>query len=152
MKFMGVINSSSDLPTTTTAAIEAGWTYKVGTDFDATSKINTDESVILVGDLLIASADLAKGATIPDNYWHHVSSGYEDDKDQKLITTIIDDGKNGEGVEVVLTSHTGQDRGSVKITGATASNVRVRSSVEPDAAQIGSNSATLVVGLEWGEF
>lgn len=152
MKFMGVIDSSSDLPTTTDAAIEAGWTYKVGTDFDATSKINSDEPVILVGDLLIASADLAKGATIPDNYWHHVSSGYEDDKDQKLITTVIEDGKDGEGIEVVLTSHTGQDRGSVKITGATASNVRVRSSVEPDVAQIGSNSATLVVGLEWGEF
>ena len=60
--------------------------------------------------------------------------------------------KNGEGIEVVLTSHTGQDRGSVKITGATASNVRVRSSVADDAAQIGSNSATVVVGLEWGEF
>ena len=152
MKFMGVINSSSELPTATDAAVEAGWTYKVGTDFDATSKINTDEDVILVGDLLIASADLAKGATIPDNYWHHVSSGYEDDKDQKLITTVIEDGKDGEGIEVILTSHTGQDRGSVKITGATASNVRVRSSVEPDAGQIGSNSATLVVGLEWGEF
>ena len=152
MKFMGVIDSSSELPTTTDAAIEAGWTYKVGTDFDATSKINTDEDVILVGDLLIASADLAKGAAIPDNYWHHVSSGYEDDKDQKLITTVIEDGKNGEGIEVVLTSHTGQDRGSVKITCATASNVRVRSSVADDAAQIGSNSATVVVGLEWGEF
>ena len=152
MKYMGVVNSASDLPTTT-EAIEAGWTYKVGTDFAANDKIDTDEAVILKGDLLIASADLAKGATIPNDFWHHVSSGYEDDKDQVLVgSNVAASGTQTAGAQVVLKSHTGDDRGSIAIVGTTNSNVRVTNAVTVDDEQTGDTSTVVTLSLEWGEF
>ena len=152
MKYMGVINSADNLPTTA-EAIEAGWTYKVGTDFAANDKIATDEAVILKGDLLIASADLAKGATIPNDFWHHISSGYEDDKDQVLVgSDVVASGTQTAGAQVVLKSHTGDDRGSIAIVGTTNSNVRVTNAVTVDDAQTGDTSTVITLGLEWGEF
>ena len=152
MKYMGVVNSADGLPTTA-EAIEAGWTYKVGTDFAANDKIDTDEAVILKGDLLIASADLAKGATIPNDFWHHISSGYEDDKDQILVgSTVAASGTQTAGAQVVLQSHTGDDRGSVAIVGTTNSNVRVASVVNVDDDQTGDTSTVVTLSLEWGEF
>ena len=152
MKYMGVVNSAEDLPTTA-KAIEAGWTYKVGTDFAANDKIDTDEAVILKGDLLIASADLAKGATIPNDFWHHISSGYEDDKDQVLVgSNVAASGTQTAGAQVVLKSHTGDDRGSIAIVGTTNSNVRVTNAVTVDDAQTGDTSTVITLGLEWGEF
>ena len=153
MKYMGVVNSANDLPATTTEAIEAGWTYKVGTDFAANDKIDTDEAVILKGDLLIASADLAKGATIPNNFWHHISSGYEDDKDQVLVgSNVAASGTQTAGAQVVLKSHTGDDRGSIAIVGTTNSNVRVTNAVTVDDEQTGDTSTVVTLSLEWGEF
>ena len=152
MKYMGVVNSADGLPTTT-KAIEAGWTYKVGTDFAANDKIDTDEAVILKGDLLIASNDLAKGATIPNDFWHHISSGYEDDKDQVLVgSNVAASGTQTAGAQVVLKSHTGDDRGSVAIVGTTNSNVRVASAVSVDDEQTGDTSTVVTLSLEWGEF
>lgn len=152
MKYMGVVNSAEDLPTTA-KAIEAGWTYKVGTDFAANDKIDTDEAVILKGDLLIASADLAKGATIPNDFWHHISSGYEDDKDQVLVgSNVAASGTQTAGAQVVLKSHTGDDRGSIAIVGTTNSNVRVTNAVTVDDAQTGDTSTVVTLSLEWGEF
>lgn len=152
MKYMGVVDSADELPTTT-AAIEAGWTYKVGADFAATDKIDTDEAVILKGDLLIASVDLAKGATIPNDFWHHISSGYEDDKDQVLVgSNVAASGTQTAGAQVVLKSHTGDDRGSIAIVGTTNSNVRVTNAVTVDDAQTGDTSTVITLGLEWGEF
>ena len=153
MKYMGVVNSASDLPTTTSAGIEAGWTYKVGTDFAANDKINTDEAVILKGDLLIASTDLTEGAIIPNDFWHHISSGYEDDKDQILVgSTVAASGTQTAGAQVILQSHTGDDRGSVAIVGTTNSNVRVTSAVTVDNEQTGDTSTVITLGLEWGTF
>ena len=153
MKYMGVVNSASDLPTTTSAGIEAGWTYKVGTDFAANDKINTDEAVILKGDLLIASTDLTEGAIIPNDFWHHISSGYEDDKDQILVgSTVAASGTQTAGAQVILQSHTGDDRGSVAIVGTTNSNVRVTSAVTVDNEQTGDTSTVITLGLEWGAF
>lgn len=152
MKYMGVVNSADGLPTTA-EAIEAGWTYKVGADFAANDKIATDSAVILKGDLLIASADLAKGDTIPNNFWHHISSGYEDDKDQVLVgSTVAASGTQTEGAQVILQSHTGDDRGSVAIVGTTNSNVRVASAVTVDDEQTGDTSTVVTLSLEWGEF
>lgn len=152
MKYMGVVNSASDLPTTA-KAIEGGWTYKVGTDFAANDKIDTSEAVILKGDLLIASDDLAEGATIPNDFWHHISSGYEDDKDQVLVgSTVAASGTQTAGAQVILQSHTGDDRGSVAIVGTTNSNVRVASAVSVDDAQTGDTSTVVTLSLEWGEF
>ena len=152
MKYMGVVNSADGLPTTS-KAIEAGWTYKVGTDFAANDKIATDEAVILKGDLLIASDDLAVGATIPTDFWHHISSGYEDDKDQILVgSTVAASGTKTAGAQVILQSHTGDDRGSVAIVGTTNSNVRVTSAVTVDNEQTGDTSTVITLGLEWGEF
>lgn len=152
MKYMGVVNSADGLPTTA-EVIEAGWTYKVGTDFAANDKIDTDEAVILKGDLLIASADLAKGAAIPNDFWHHVSSGYEDDKDQVLVgSTVAASGTQTAGAQVILQSHTGDDRGSVAIVGTTNSNVRVASAVTVDDEQTGDTSTVVTLSLEWGEF
>lgn len=153
MKYMGVVNSASDLPTTTSAGIEAGWTYKVGTDFAANDKINTDEAIILKGDLLIASTDLTEGAIIPNDFWHHISSGYEDDKDQILVgSTVAASGTQTAGAQVILQSHTGDDRGSVAIVGTTNSNVRVTSAVTVDNEQTGDTSTVITLGLEWGTF
>lgn len=153
MKYMGVVNSASDLPTTTSTGVEAGWTYKVGTDFAANDKINTDEAVILKGDLLIASTDLAEGVTIPNDFWHHISSGYEDDKDQILVgSTVAASGTQTAGAQVILQSHTGDDRGSVAIVGTTNSNVRVTSAVTVDNEQTGDTSTVITLGLEWGTF
>lgn len=153
MKYMGVVNSADDLPTTTGVAIEAGWTYKVGTDFAANDKIDTDEAVILKGDLLIASDDLAKGAAIPTNFWHHISSGYEDDKDQILVgSNVAASGTQTAGAQVVLKSHTGDDRGSIAIVGTTNSNVRITNAVTIDDEQTGDTSTVITLGLEWSEF
>lgn len=160
MRYMGVVNSASDLPTTT-EAIEAGWTYKVGKEFTANDKIDTDEGVILKGDLLIASVDLVEGATIPNNFWHHISSGYEDDKDPILtaITTHDAEGKEtGFETEIIMKSHIpagsteGDDRGSVKFVGATGQNVVISSVASIDDEQTGDMSTTVTVGLNWVEF
>lgn len=154
MKYKGVITDGV-LPTTADGAIEGGWTYKVSGNFVAPTSnvIETEEAVILTGDLLIASSDLAQGDEIPENFWHHVSSGYEDDKDPVLVgAEVAADGENTAGVEVALKSHLGDDRGSVAIVGSTKSNVRVASVTTVDDGQTGDTSTVITLGLEWGEF
>jgi hypothetical protein len=133
MKYKGVITDGV-LPNTINGPIECGWTYKVSDSFPTSNLIDTDEAIILTGDLLIASADLDEDDVIPVGFWHHISSGYEDKKDPVLFGSVKNaEGDNTEGVEIILKSHLGNDRGNVAIVGATKSNVRVANVITNDA-------------------
>ena len=152
MKYKGVITDGV-LPTTINGPIEGGWTYKVSGSFATSNLIDTDEAIILTGDLLIASVDLDEDDAIPVGFWHHISSGYEDKKDPVLFGSVKSaEGDNTEGVEIALKSHLGDDRGSIAIVGATKSNVRIANVITTDDAQTGDTSTIITLGLEWGTF
>lgn len=151
MKYKGVITDGV-LPNTINGPIECGWTYKVSDSFPTSNLIDTDEAIILTGDLLIASADLDEDDVIPVGFWHHISSGYEDKKDPVLFGSVKNaEGDSTEGVEIILKSHLGNDRGNVAIVGATKSNVRVANVITNDA-QTGNTNTIIALGLEWGTF
>lgn len=153
MKYKGVITDGV-LPTTINGPIEGGWTYKVSDSFPTSNLIDTDEAIILTGDLLIASVDLNEDDVVPTGFWHHISSGYEDKKDPALFGFVKNaEGDNTEGIEIALKSHLGANRGSVAIVGATKSNVRVTDVIITDDPQTGDISNTVItLGLEWGTF
>ena len=152
MKYKGVITDGV-LPTTINGPIEGGWTYKVSGSFATSNLIDTDEAIILTGDLLIASVDLDEDDIVPTGFWHHISSGYEDKKDPVLFGSVKNaEGDNTEGAEITLKSHLGDDRGSIAIVGATKSNVRVANVITTDDVQTGDTSTIITLGLEWGTF
>lgn len=132
MVFKGVANAASDLPTT---GVEAGWTYKVGTNF----VLNGEK--VYVGDLLIAKADQTG-----DSYtggWDHVASGYEDDHDVHIEMTST-------GAKIVNAA--GQNRGSIAFEVAAGSNLAVAVSEVAKDAQSGVTDMKVTLSLAWGSF
>lgn len=135
MKFKGVVNAAADLPTT---GVEAGWTYKVGTNFTLNG-VN-----VYVGDLLIAESDQGSDvASYPASGWAHVASGYEDDHD---VHVELD------GKKVSVVNAAGQNRGSVEFAAAANTGVTVAVAQVAKDEQSGVTDVKVTVGLEWGSF
>ena len=140
MVFKGVASNLSDLPTTN---VEAGWTYKVGTN------IKVSEALTLyVGDLLIANADQTSDAypkTIgtTGETWSHISSGYEDDHDVHVE-------KNGN--KAVIKNAAGETRGSIEIAASAGSNLIVTVSETAKDPASGVTDVKVALTMEWGTF
>lgn len=141
MVFKGIINALTDLPT---AEVEAGWTYKVGTNI-----VVSDALTLYVGDLVIAnedqtSSEYPRTIGVTGETWSHVSSGYEDDHDVHLEKDV--DGK------AVLKNAAGQIRGSILIEGSTGSNLVVTVTETGKDAQSGVTDVKVALSMEWGTF
>lgn len=149
MKFMGVANSVSDLGVIGNAdmnPVEAGWTYKVGAEFDIVLVGESSATKVHKGDLLIAAVDQGSGSAA--NYaggWYHVTSGFEDETDPVLSNNKTDK-------TITLRSHVGEDRGTVKFSTNENSNVQITMTGDPDAATGKTALTNITVEMVWGEF
>ena len=134
MTFIGVVNSDSDLPTTTNTS-KRGDTYKVGTK----GTYNGIEAK--VGDLFI---NTAADDAVP--VWEHVSSGYEDDYLQKLKYDSAT-GKIYLTDGVTETYVANAALGAFLFTGDAETNLKL--SVSQNSAH---TEYTITATMEWGSF
>ena len=132
MTFCGTTNVT-DLPLTD---VKAGDTYVVASEYN-----DTEANVRYhAGDLIIAQEDQGEEAVYAGG-WAHVKTGY----DSVHESTLAND-----GTSIKLTSHVGEDLGSVAIaTGNTAATLAA------DAKSnlvVSSVEGTIYVDMVWGEF
>ena len=132
MTFCGTTNVT-DLPLTD---VKAGDTYVVASEYN-----DTEANVRYhAGDLIIAQEDQGEEAVYAGG-WAHVKTGY----DSVHESTLAND-----GTSIKLTSHVGEDLGSVAIaTGNTAATLAT------DAKSnlvVSSVEGTIYVDMVWGEF
>lgn len=134
MTFKGVVNSASDLPTTTNTS-KRGDTYKVGT------KGTYAGIEAKVGDLFI---NTAADDAVP--VWEHVSSGYEDDYLQKLKY----DASTG---KIYLTDGVTETYAANAALGAFLFEGDAETNLKLNISQNAAHTEyTITASMEWGSF
>ena len=139
MKFEGVVGGEGNLAALPTTGVKAGATYKVGA-------IGTyaNNTLSYVGDLLIAKKDQAADETVYGGGWYHVSSGYEDDYSERLVS-------DDTTATVTLKNYVNQAQGSIQFQQDENSNVVISMESTYDEATR-SNNSVVTVSMVWGTF
>lgn len=150
LKYKGTVAKAEDLPT---EKVEVGFTYKVVADIlktEVADVVNFDPStsedaMIHVGDLLIATGTEANGVIGADLKWDHVPSGYHADYTPTMETSVVTRDEVTTAQVKLTSAHAADgvtgDLGNFQISGAAGS-----------AVTISGAGNSIAIGMTWGTF
>lgn len=142
LKFVGVVDSVDDLPT---SGVAVGATYKSKGEF-IIGEGTENATFVYVGDLLIATGTENKETGLLDAItWEHVPSGYVADYNPEMSLATGDNSAviqlaSGVAKDDEFASNDG-DLGAITVKGA-----------EDSAVTVAAADNTITIGMTWGTF